>query len=61
MAVALTDRQEMEEPLEPLGKLTFRVGAEDHSPERLRFDSFVEGQAQRAELSGASYYRFFTP
>lgn len=31
------------------------------SSERLRFDSIVEGQALRANLSGVDYYRVFTP
>ncbi len=44
-------------PLEP-GR--FRVGAE-RVPETLRFDESVDGWAQRAVLSGVSFYRFFTP
>jgi D-alanyl-D-alanine carboxypeptidase len=31
------------------------------SAERLRFDSIVEGEALRANLSGVDYYRVFTP
>jgi hypothetical protein len=45
-----------EEPLVPLSDDVFRVGAE-WSPERVRFDAFVEGEALRANLSGESYYR----
>jgi CubicO group peptidase (beta-lactamase class C family) len=44
-------------PLTRLGEAEFRVGEEEWSPERLRFDAVVEGQALRANLSGESYYR----
>jgi hypothetical protein len=50
-----------EEALDPLGDGLFRAGAEEHSPERLRFDTVVDGQALRANLSGCEYYRTFTP
>jgi D-alanyl-D-alanine carboxypeptidase len=50
-----------EEPLAPLDDGTFRVGGEEHSPERIRFGAVVEGQALRANLSECDYYRFFTP
>lgn len=46
-----------EEPLVPLGESLFRVGAEDWSPERLRFDALAAGTALRASLSGVEYYR----
>jgi hypothetical protein len=39
----------------------FRVGAAAYSPEWLRFDTIVDGQALRARLSTCDYYRFFTP
>jgi CubicO group peptidase (beta-lactamase class C family) len=48
------------DPLAPLGDGRFRVGKE-WSPERLWFDSFVDGVAQRAWLSGAAYHRTFRP
>jgi CubicO group peptidase (beta-lactamase class C family) len=48
------------EPLTPLGDGRYRVG-KDWSPERLWFDSFVDGVAQRAWLSGAAYHRTFRP
>jgi CubicO group peptidase (beta-lactamase class C family) len=51
-----SDRQE----LVPLGDGRFRVGRE-WSPERLSFDSFLNGSAQRAWLSGAAYHRTFRP
>jgi CubicO group peptidase (beta-lactamase class C family) len=50
-----------EELLAPLDPHTFRVGAAEYSPERLSFDTWLDGSAQRATLSGCSYYRFFTP
>jgi CubicO group peptidase (beta-lactamase class C family) len=46
------------EPLTPLPAGGFRVGR-DWSPEHLRFDSVIDGQAQRAWLSGAAYHRAF--
>ena len=39
----------------------FRVGDEPDSPERIAFDTIVEGEALRARRAGADYYRFFTP
>jgi hypothetical protein len=44
----------------PLGDGRYRVGRE-WSPERLWFDSLVDGAAQRACLSGAAYHRTFRP
>jgi hypothetical protein len=43
--------------LTPLGEDVFRVGEEDWTPERLRFDTVVDGHALRASLSGCDYYR----
>jgi hypothetical protein len=40
---------------------TFQIGEDKLSPERLRFDTIIDGQALRALLSGSEYYRFFTP
>jgi CubicO group peptidase (beta-lactamase class C family) len=50
-----------EHRLIPLGEGRFRVGEEEHSPERLRFDTLLDGRAIRANLSGCDYYRTFTP
>jgi len=47
-------------PLAPMPDGSFCVGSEAHSPERLRFESVVDGQALRATLSGHPYYRAFT-
>jgi CubicO group peptidase (beta-lactamase class C family) len=46
-------------PLTPLDDDSFRVGERDWSPERLRFDTFIDGLAQRALLSGGPYTRTF--
>jgi D-alanyl-D-alanine carboxypeptidase len=45
--------------MEPIGDGLFKEAGP--SSERLRFDSIVEGQALRANLSGVDYYRVFTP
>jgi len=50
-----------EQPLTALDDGSFRVGWAEHSPERLRFDDFVDGQALRADVSGGDYYRVDTP
>jgi hypothetical protein len=48
-----------ETKMEPIGPGLFKEAG--MSAERLRFDSIVEGQALRANLSGVDYYRVFTP
>lgn len=50
-----------EDPLAPLTEGVFRVGEAEHSPERIRFDTILDGKAIRANLSGCDYYRTFTP
>jgi CubicO group peptidase (beta-lactamase class C family) len=47
-------------PMTPLAGGDFRVGEREWSPERLRFDTIIDGVAQRALLSGAPYTRTFT-
>jgi CubicO group peptidase (beta-lactamase class C family) len=47
-------------PLAPMDAETFRVGEVEWSPERLRFDTVIDGRAQRAIYSGTPYYRAFT-
>lgn len=49
-----------ERVLVPLEPGLFRIG-EERTPETVRFDEVVGGWAQRANLSGAEFYRFFTP
>ena len=46
-------------PMIPLADGGFRVGEREWSPERLRFDTIIDGVAQRALLSGAPYTRTF--
>jgi hypothetical protein len=46
----------LELPLEPLPDGRFRAG-DEWSPERVRFDAVVDGQALTADLSGEAYYR----
>ncbi len=48
-----------ETAMEALGPGLFKEAG--MSAERLRFDSIVDGQALRANLSGVDYYRVFTP
>ena len=55
------DGFEDEQPLVPLGDGSFRAGADDTSPERVRFDVVVDGKALRAVLSDGSTARDFTP
>ena len=51
---------EVRRPLFPLDDGRFRVGEQPWSPERLWFDTVIDGRAQRAWLSGAAYHRTFT-
>jgi CubicO group peptidase (beta-lactamase class C family) len=46
-------------PLVHLGANEFRVGEREWSSERVRFDTVIDGHAQRATYSGP-YYRAFT-
>jgi len=50
-----------EEALVALDDGVFRLGATSHSPERVRFDTIVNGQALRVSLSGDAFYRSLTP
>ena len=49
---------EMGASLSPLGEGLFGSG---QSPERLRFDTIVDGKALRVNVSGGDFYRAFTP
>ncbi len=60
-ALVLVEPSGDEESLVPLGEDTFRIGDDPASPERLRFDAVVNGEALRANRPGCDYYRFFTP
>jgi D-alanyl-D-alanine carboxypeptidase len=46
-----------EEPVVSLGGNRFRVGEDARSPERISFDTIVDGRALRAVLSCGNYYR----
>jgi len=59
-ALALIHPSGREEPLVPLGSGVFRVGEDDRSPERIRFDTILNGRALHADLSCGDYYRRFT-
>jgi CubicO group peptidase (beta-lactamase class C family) len=59
-ALVLVNPPGDEEPLALLGNGVFRVGEDERSPERIRFDAIINGQALRANLSGGECYRTFT-
>lgn len=59
--LVLIEPQGDEKPLTPLENGHFRVGADRRSPERIRFDTLIDGRTARATLSGCPYYRTFTP
>lgn len=48
------------DPLTLLDDGSWRAGADDWSPERVRFDGFVDGRPTRLLLSGAAYVRRFS-
>jgi D-alanyl-D-alanine carboxypeptidase len=50
-----------EQTLTAMGGGLFRIGDDARSPERIRFDTLLDGRAIRANLSGCDYYRTFTP
>jgi CubicO group peptidase (beta-lactamase class C family) len=50
---------DVELPLVPLADGSFRVGAEQWRPDRMRFDDVVDGLATRAVYDGGSWYRSF--
>jgi CubicO group peptidase (beta-lactamase class C family) len=45
------------QPLVPMANGWYRVGEHRLGPERLRFDTVIDGRARRAWLSGWDYYR----
>ncbi|HEX3131386.1 MAG TPA: hypothetical protein VH394_28875, partial [Thermoanaerobaculia bacterium] len=47
-------------PLVPLGRDLFRIGDEDHGPDRVRFGSVVNGRALVATFNGVDYRRIET-
>ena len=59
LAMVLPSGQSQE--LVPLGDSTFRIGEDEGSAERIRFDTLIDGQALRANFSGCDYYRALSP
>jgi CubicO group peptidase (beta-lactamase class C family) len=59
-ALLLVEPSGEEQALVPLGSGVFRVGEDGRSPERLRFDTILNGRALHANLSCGDYYRTFT-
>jgi D-alanyl-D-alanine carboxypeptidase len=47
-------------PLVPLGADLFRIGEEDHSPDRVRFENVVNGRSLVATFNGVGYRRIET-
>ena len=47
-------------PLLPLGGGLFRIGEEEHAPDRVRFEEVVNGRALRAYFSGIEFRRVET-
>jgi CubicO group peptidase (beta-lactamase class C family) len=60
-ALLLVSPEGYEEPLRPLGGQEFRVGADEHTVERVRFTDVVSGRALRMNFSGTDYYRTTSP
>ena len=46
-----------DDELTPLANGLFRPANEEYSPERVSFDTIVEGKAQRMVFSGVDFYR----
>ncbi|MEA2558650.1 MAG: hypothetical protein QOH06_154 [Acidobacteriota bacterium] len=44
-------------PLMPLGGGLFRIGEEEHEPDRMRFEEVFDGRALRAYISGTEFRR----
>src|SRR6266516_2900888 len=55
------ETEESELELVPLADGSFRVGAEEWRPERIRFEDEAAGKTLRAVLDGASWHRTFEP
>jgi hypothetical protein len=48
------------DPLVPLGPGLFRLGEDEHEPNRVHFEDTVNGKALRATVSGAEFRRIET-
>jgi hypothetical protein len=60
-ALMLVEPSGEEEPLAPLGNGVFRVGEDERSPERIRFDAIINKKSFRANIPCVECYRTFTP
>ena len=58
---AAPDGFDDEQPLRPIARGGYRVGDDPLGPERLRFDTPIDGHTRRAWLSGWDYYRVGDP
>ncbi|MFB2876195.1 hypothetical protein [Floridanema aerugineum] len=47
------------EVLVPQRNGVFRIGEDERTPERIKFDSIIDERALRAHISGCDYYRTF--
>ena len=56
---AETEEHELE--LVELDDGSFRVGAEEWRPDRIRFEDLADGRSLRAVYDGSSWYRTFEP
>jgi len=57
-SLLLVGAEGYEDKLAPVEDGHFAI---EHTPERLRFDTIVDGKALHVRRSGGDYYRFFTP
>jgi D-alanyl-D-alanine carboxypeptidase len=60
-ALVLIEHDGDEAPMVPLTDDLFRVGKDERSPERIRFDTILNGRALHARLSCCDFYRTDTP
>jgi len=60
-ALVLVSLNGDEAPMVPLSNRIFRVGKDERSPERIRFDTVLNGIALHARLSCCDFYRTSTP
>jgi D-alanyl-D-alanine carboxypeptidase len=60
-ALVLIEHDGDEAPMVPLTDDRFRVGKDERSPERIRFDTILNGRALHARLSCCDFYRTATP
>ncbi len=59
--LVLIDAYGSEDPMTPEGNKQFRIGADPMSPERIRFEMFIDGIPHMAVRSAGRFYRSFVP